>query len=68
MTGTALSIGEQPLKGLINSSAMARMVVSEAMLNLVFALISGVKDIKASGNWIRSRMEQNGTDQNYISK
>jgi phosphoribosylformylglycinamidine synthase len=52
ITGTAVACGEQPIKGLINSAAMARMTVAEAMTNLVWAKISSIKDIKASGNWM----------------
>lgn len=51
-TGTAVACGEQPIKGLINSSCMARMTVAEAMTNLVWAKISGLRDVKASGNWM----------------
>ena len=51
-TGTAVSCGEQPIKGLIDSAAMARMVVAEAMTNLVWAEISSLEDVKASGNWM----------------
>lgn len=51
-TGTAVACGEQPIKGLLNSAAMARMTVAEAMTNLVWAKISKIDDIKASGNWM----------------
>ena len=51
-TGTAVSCGEQPIKGLVDSAAMARMTVAEAMTNLVWAKISAIEDIKASGNWM----------------
>ena len=52
ITGTAVACGEQPIKGLINSAAMARMTVAEAMTNLMWAKISKIEDIKASGNWM----------------
>eukprot|EP00557_Chaetoceros_sp_GSL56_P007146 CAMPEP_0176504866 /NCGR_PEP_ID=MMETSP0200_2-20121128/16181_1 /TAXON_ID=947934 /ORGANISM="Chaetoceros sp., Strain GSL56" /LENGTH=1316 /DNA_ID=CAMNT_0017904365 /DNA_START=106 /DNA_END=4056 /DNA_ORIENTATION=- len=52
LTGTAVACGEQPIKGLVNSAAMARMTVAEAMTNLVWAKISQITDIKASGNWM----------------
>jgi len=52
VTGTAVSCGEQPIKGLVNSAAMARMTVAEAMTNLMWAKISSIEDIKASGNWM----------------
>ncbi|KAK4887655.1 hypothetical protein RN001_003926 [Aquatica leii] len=50
--GVATSIGEQPIKGLINNAAGARMTVVEALSNLVFASISDIRDIKCSGNWM----------------
>jgi len=52
MTGAAIAIGEQPLKGLINPAAMARMTVAEALTNIVWAKISRIEDIKCSGNWM----------------
>ena len=52
MTGAAISIGEQPLKGLIDPAAMARMSVAEAVTNIMWARISGLGDIKCSGNWM----------------
>jgi len=51
-TGTAVACGEQPIKGLLDSAAMARMTVAEAMTNLMWAKISKIEDIKASGNWM----------------
>ncbi|HWR58526.1 MAG TPA: AIR synthase-related protein, partial [Thermodesulfovibrionales bacterium] len=35
LSGAAISIGEQPVKGLINPAAMARMSVAEAITNIV---------------------------------
>ncbi len=52
LTGAAISIGEQPLKGLISPAAMARMSVAEAITNIVWAKVSGLEDIKCSGNWM----------------
>jgi phosphoribosylformylglycinamidine synthase len=52
ITGAAISIGEQPLKGLINPAAMARMSVGEAVTNIMWAKISKLEDIKCSGNWM----------------
>ncbi|CAJ1940320.1 unnamed protein product [Cylindrotheca closterium] len=52
ITGTAVACGEQPIKGLINSAAMARMTVAESMTNIVWAKMSKIEDIKASGNWM----------------
>uniref|UniRef100_A0A6U2ZF31 Phosphoribosylformylglycinamidine synthase n=1 Tax=Entomoneis paludosa TaxID=265537 RepID=A0A6U2ZF31_9STRA len=51
-TGTAVACGEQPIKGLIDAAAMARMTVAEAMTNLMWAQWSKIEDIKASGNWM----------------
>lgn len=50
--GIASSIGEQPIKGLVNAAAGARMTVAEALSNLVFAKISNLQDVKCSGNWM----------------
>jgi len=52
LTGAAVSIGEQPIKGLINPQAMARMSVGEALTNIVWVTISSLEDIKCSGNWM----------------
>ncbi|BCB95678.1 phosphoribosylformylglycinamidine synthase [Dissulfurispira thermophila] len=52
LTGAAISIGEQPIKCLINPSAMARMSVGEALTNIVWAKISSLRDIKCSANWM----------------
>lgn len=43
--GIATSIGEQPIKGLVNPAAGARMTVAEALSNLVFAQISNIQVI-----------------------
>ncbi len=51
-TGAAISIGEQPVKTLINPSAMARLTVGESLTNIVWAKISRLEDIKCSGNWM----------------
>ncbi|CAH0560242.1 unnamed protein product [Brassicogethes aeneus] len=50
--GIASSIGEQPIKGLVNTAAGARMTVAEALSNLVFAAITDIRDVKCSGNWM----------------
>lgn len=52
LVGVASAIGEQPVKGLVNSAAGARMSVAESLTNLVFAPISNLKDVKCSGNWM----------------
>eukprot|EP00981_Chlorochromonas_danica_P000290 scaffold67_cov180-Ochromonas_danica.AAC.4 len=51
-TGVAVAVGEQPIKGLINNAAQARMTVVEALSNLAFARITSLEDVKASGNWM----------------
>ncbi|XP_069680466.1 phosphoribosylformylglycinamidine synthase isoform X2 [Periplaneta americana] len=50
--GIASAIGEQPVKGLVDAPAGARMAVAESLTNLVFARVSDIKDIKCSGNWM----------------
>lgn len=50
--GIATSIGTQPIKGLINAEAGARMSIAEALSNLVFVKISELADVKCSGNWM----------------
>ena len=52
LTGAAISIGEQPVKELIDPAAMARMSVGEALTNIVWAQVSGLGDIRCSGNWM----------------
>ncbi|CAA3006804.1 probable phosphoribosylformylglycinamidine synthase, chloroplastic mitochondrial [Olea europaea subsp. europaea] len=51
-TGGACSIGEQPIKGLLDPKAMARLAVGEALTNLVWARVTSLSDVKASGNWM----------------
>jgi phosphoribosylformylglycinamidine synthase len=61
--GIATAVGEQPIKGLIDSAAQARMTAGEALTNLMFARISagGLKDVKASCNWMwAAKMEGEG--------
>ena len=41
--GGATAIGEQPIKGLVNSICGARMTVGEALTNLVFAPITDIR-------------------------
>ncbi|XP_050416850.1 phosphoribosylformylglycinamidine synthase [Patella vulgata] len=50
--GAATAIGEQPIKGLVNQAAGARMSVAEAITNLMFARVTDLKDVKCSGNWM----------------
>ena len=52
ITGAATSIGEQPIKMLVNPAAGARMAVAEALTNLVWAKVSALEDVKCSANWM----------------
>jgi phosphoribosylformylglycinamidine synthase len=61
MTGIASSVGEQPIKGLLDPKAMARLAVGESLTNLVWAKVSALGDVKASGNWMwAAKMEHEG--------
>jgi phosphoribosylformylglycinamidine synthase len=51
-TGAATAIGEQPLKGLVEPAAMARMAVAEALTNLVWANVTSLEDVRCSANWM----------------
>lgn len=51
-TGAATAIGEQQVKMLLDPKAGARMAVAEALLNLVWAKIASLKDVKFSANWM----------------
>ncbi|MGD8699893.1 MAG: phosphoribosylformylglycinamidine synthase [Gemmatimonadales bacterium] len=51
-TGAATAIGEQPIKGLVDTGAMARMSVGEALTNLVWAPVSALEDVRCSANWM----------------
>ncbi|XP_047325227.1 probable phosphoribosylformylglycinamidine synthase, chloroplastic/mitochondrial [Impatiens glandulifera] len=62
-TGGACAIGEQPLKGLLNPKAMARLAVGEALTNLVWAKVTSLSDVKASGNWMyAAKLDGEGAD------
>ena len=52
LTGAATAIGEQPIKGLIDPGAMARMCAGEMLTNIAWARLSAIEDIKCSGNWM----------------
>ncbi|MCH8821144.1 phosphoribosylformylglycinamidine synthase [Patescibacteria group bacterium] len=51
-TGTARSLGEQPIKGLLNPAAMGRLAVAEALLNLCGARVSNRDEIRCQANWM----------------
>ena len=52
VTGGATCIGEQPIKGMVDPGAMARLSLGESLTNLVFANTTGLRDVKYSGNWM----------------
>lgn len=52
LTGSAHSLGEQPIVGLLNPKAMARLAISEALLNLCGAKITALEDVRCSANWM----------------
>ena len=52
LTGGATSIGERPSLSLLDSAAMARMAVGEALTNLVWARVGHLEDVKCSANWM----------------
>ncbi|KAJ8751982.1 hypothetical protein K2173_000728 [Erythroxylum novogranatense] len=52
LTEGACAIGEQPIKGPVDPKAMARLAVGEALTNLVWAKVTSLYDVKASGNWM----------------
>ena len=52
LTGAATAIGEQPIKGLLDPAAMARLALGEALTNLVWAAVTSLADVKASVNWM----------------
>ncbi|CAN1145051.1 Probable phosphoribosylformylglycinamidine synthase, chloroplastic/mitochondrial [Linum perenne] len=63
LTGGACAIGEQPIKGLLNPKAMARLAVGEALTNLVWAKVTSLADVKASGNWMyAAKVDGEGAD------
>ncbi len=51
-TGAVISIGEQPIKMLVNPEAGARMAVAEAVTNMAGAYIANLENIKCSANWM----------------
>ncbi|MCG6949589.1 MAG: phosphoribosylformylglycinamidine synthase [Acidobacteria bacterium] len=51
-TGAATAIGEQPMKGLLDPAAMARLAVGEALTNLVWARATSLENVRCSANWM----------------
>ncbi|KAA0157080.1 hypothetical protein FNF27_01941 [Cafeteria roenbergensis] len=59
--GVATAVGEQPIKGLLDPAAMARLSVGEAVTNMMMAPISGLRDVKCSANWMwAAKMAEGG--------
>tara|TARA_B100001173_G_scaffold312308_1_gene332804 strand:+ start:3217 stop:6888 length:3672 start_codon:yes stop_codon:yes gene_type:complete len=54
LSGSVISIGEQPIKSFISPENMARLTVGETLTNLIFAKITSFHDIKCEGNWMWS--------------
>ncbi|PIX02802.1 phosphoribosylformylglycinamidine synthase [bacterium (Candidatus Gribaldobacteria) CG_4_8_14_3_um_filter_42_11] len=52
LTGAATAIGERPNLGVISPAAQGRMTVAEMLMNMVWARISSLSDIKCSANWM----------------
>ncbi|XP_077022032.1 phosphoribosylformylglycinamidine synthase isoform X2 [Tamandua tetradactyla] len=52
LVGAATALGEQPVKSLLDPRVSARLAVAEALTNLVFALVTDLRDVKCSGNWM----------------
>lgn len=49
--GDAVSMGEQPIVGLVNTEAGGRMSVGEALTNLVWALVKDLSSVSLSATW-----------------
>lgn len=54
LSGSVISIGEQPIKSFISPENMARLTLGETLTNLIFAKITSFHDIKCEGNWMWS--------------
>ena len=52
LTGAVEAIGEQPIKGLINPAAGARMAVAEMLMNMAGVRIKSLRAISGRANWI----------------
>jgi phosphoribosylformylglycinamidine synthase len=52
LTGSASSVGEQPIKMLIDPKAGARMSVAEMLTNMAGAKITNIGDIRTRLNWM----------------
>ncbi len=52
LTGSVSSVGEQPVKMLIDPKAGARMAVAEMLTNMASVKISDIGDIRCRANWM----------------
>ena len=52
INGSVTAIGEQPMKGLVDTEIMARMSIAEMITNIMWTKISRFEDIKCAGNWM----------------
>ena len=57
--GIVSSIGERPLIGFGDYGNMVNMTVGEMLTNIIGILITDIKDIKISGNWMWSPKKNN---------
>ncbi len=63
LSGAATSIGEQPIKMLVDVKAGARMALGESLTNMVWAKISSIRNIKSSLNWMwPAKLENEGAE------
>ena len=49
---TITAIGEQPVKGIVDPTAMVGMAIGEMLTNIVWGVIEDIDYIKCSGNWM----------------
>jgi len=52
LTGAVSSIGENPIRMLIDPKAGARMIVGEVLTNMASVLIRSIEDIRCRANWM----------------
>ena len=52
--GVVASIGEQPIKGIMNNISGVEMSIGEMLTNLIFCKVSNFNEIKCLGNWMWS--------------
>ena len=50
--GSVAALGEQPYKLLVDPAAGGEMAIAEMLTNMVWALITDLRDIKCSANWM----------------